>query len=170
MTCDRQAHPFPGLDSLVELHYQPLFRFALRLCGAPETASDLTQQAFYLALRNCGQLRKPSKFKPWLFSILFREFLQRRRRETRFRHDSLDDCDQDLPSFTPNPFNRLDGLTIRRALDELPETFRAVLRLYYLEDLSYREIAAHLGIPIGTVMSRLSRGKQLLREALNLHR
>jgi len=67
---------------------------------------------------------------------------------------------------TANHFSGLDGLAIRSALDQLPAVFRAVLTLYYLEDLSYRQIATQLGIPIGTVMSRLSRGKQLLREAL----
>ncbi|MBM3839360.1 MAG: sigma-70 family RNA polymerase sigma factor [Verrucomicrobia bacterium] len=88
------------------------------------------------------------------------------RRGTRFHHASLDDCDHELPSVTANHFSGLDGLAIRSALDQLPAVFRAVLTLYYLEDLSYRQIATQLGIPIGTVMSRLSRGKQLLREAL----
>ncbi|MEW6301927.1 MAG: RNA polymerase sigma factor [Verrucomicrobiota bacterium] len=155
-----------SFDSLVERHYQPLFRFAVSLCGAPETAMDLTQQTFYVALRRQGQLREPSKFKSWLFSILFREFLQRRRHLKRFHHHSLEDCERELPNVAPDDVNRLDASAVREALQSLDEPFRAPLELFYVHDLSYKEIAARLGVPVGTVMSRLSRAKRMLRERL----
>ncbi|HVY71908.1 MAG TPA: RNA polymerase sigma factor [Verrucomicrobiae bacterium] len=155
-----------GFENLVELYYKPLFHFAVKLCGTPDAALDLTQQAFYQALRRFGQLRERGRFKSWLFSILFREFLQRRRHDTKFRHQNLEHCEPELPSIAPDEASRLDAKTARAALDDLPELFRAPLSLFYLRELSYREIAQELSIPVGTVMSRISRGKQLLRERL----
>lgn len=156
----------PGFDALVEHHYQPLFNFAVRLCGTPEGASDLTQQAFYLAFTRAGQLREPGRFKQWLFTILFREFLHRRRHQTKFRHESLDDSPVDLPGEGRHPAEGVDARLAREALGGLDELHRAPLSLFYLHDLTYREIAEKLEIPIGTVMSRISRAKQLLRDRL----
>jgi RNA polymerase sigma factor (sigma-70 family) len=156
----------PGFDALVEHHYQPLFNFAMRLCGTPEGASDLTQQAFYLAFARAGQLREPGRFKQWLFTILFREFLHRKRHQTKFRHESLNDSPMDLPGESRHPAEGLDARLAKEALRGLEEIHRVPLSLFYLHDLSYPEIAEKLEIPIGTVMSRISRAKQLLRDRL----
>lgn len=155
-----------AFGNIADLYYQPLFRFALSLCGTWETASDLTQQTFYLAFRRSHQLREPSKMKPWLFSILFREFLQRRRHDAKFHHHPLEACEQSLPVVTARDVSQLDAGAVMAALNDLPDPFRLPLALFYLEDKSYKEIAGHLGIPIGTVMSRIARGKAMLRQKL----
>lgn len=156
----------PGFDALVEHHYQPLFNFAVRLCGTPEGASDLTQQAFYLAFARAGQLRDPGRFKQWVFTILFREFLHRRRHQAKFLHESLSESPVELPDENRHPAEGVDARLAKEALGGLDELHRAPLSLFYLHDLSYREIADKLEIPIGTVMSRISRAKQLLRDRL----
>ncbi len=165
-----QTNVLAGFDSLIEQYYQPLFHFAVRLAGTPEAALDLTQQTFYLALRKCGQLREPGRIKSWLFTILHREFLQRRRHETKFRHHSLDDCHAELPNIDAGDTTHLDFGAMKDALAELDDLYRAPLTLFYLEELSQKAIAARLDIPAGTVMSRISRGKHLLRRNMERKR
>ena len=152
-------------QQLVARQYAPLYRFALSLSKSEADAADLTQQTFFLWASKGGQLRDRSKAKSWLFTTLYREFLSRRRREVRFPNVELDDAREEEMSILPN-VNALDGVSILQALQEVDEPFRAPLTLFYLEQFSYREIADVLEVPIGTVMSRLSRGKALLRRRL----
>lgn len=153
------------LESVVREHYQPLYRYALMLSGQEADAADLTQQTVVILARRWSDLRDISKVKPWLFSTLYREFLNLRRLTVR-----LAPLDEELPSaITPLSEGQeqvLDGRTAIAALHSLEETHRAVLSLYYLEEFSYREIAETLNVPIGTVMSRLSRAKDALRRVL----
>ena len=154
-------------QQLVDRQYAPLFRFGLALAKSEAEAADLTQQTFFLWASKGHQLRDRSKAKSWLFTTLYREFLSRRRHEVRFPHVELDEVQEDDMSILPNR-NGLDSATVVKALSEVEEPFRAVLSLFYLEQFSYREIAEMLELPIGTVMSRLSRGKgQLRRRLLN---
>jgi RNA polymerase sigma factor (sigma-70 family) len=155
----------PDFQQLVDHHYAPLYRFALALSRSEADAADLTQQTFFLWASKGGQLRDRSKAKSWLFTTLYREFLSRRRHEIRFPNVELDDAGEDEISILPN-VNALERVSILRALQEVDEPFRAPLTLFYLEQFSYREIADMLEVPIGTVMSRLSRGKTLLRQRL----
>ncbi len=155
-------------NDLVERFYEPLFRFAYSLAKSEDGACDLTQQTFYLWAAKGHQLRDASKVKSWLFTTLHREFLSSRRRETRFPHESLDETERPLPAITPNVINQLDGSAVMAALTMLEENYRVPLTLFYLEQLSYQEIADALEIPIGTVMSRLSRGKEQLRRLLSV--
>lgn len=157
-----------NMENLVERFYEPLFRFALSLAGSEPSACDLTQETFYLWAAKGHQLRDHSKVKTWLFTTLYREFLASRRRETRFPHHSLDDDDsfRELPAVSPDLVNELDGPVVMKCLQRVDETFRVPLTLFYVRELSYQEIAAALEIPIGTVMSRLSRGKAQLRRRL----
>ncbi len=161
-----QTNVLAGFDSLIEQYYQPLFHFAVRLSGTPEAALDLTQQTFYLAIRKCQQLREPRKFKSWIFTILHREFLQRRRHETKFRHHPLEECHGELPRVDAGNAASLDVATMKKALEALDENHKVALTLYYIEELSQKEIAGRLGIPVGTVMSRISRGKRMMRRKL----
>lgn len=151
---------------LVDRHYAALFRFGLSLSGSADAAADLVQQAFYLWAAKGHQLRDPSKAKSWLFTTLYREYLSTYRRNARFPHIELDEAAGELPAMTPDMLRELDGTTVMDSLGAVDEVYRAPLTLFYIEELSYKEIAAVLDVPIGTVMSRLSRGKEQLRRLL----
>jgi RNA polymerase sigma factor (sigma-70 family) len=155
----------PDFPQLVDQHYGPLYRFALTLSKSEADAADLTQQTFFLWASKGDQLRDRSKAKSWLFTTLYHEFLGRRRHEVRFPKVGLDGVREEEVSILPN-VNAFDSATVLQALGEVEEPFRAPLTLFYLEQFSYREIADVLKVPIGTVMSRLSRGKALLRQRL----
>ena len=152
-------------QQLVDRQYAPLFRFALSLSKSEAEAADLTQQTFFLWAAKGNQLRDRSKAKSWLFTTLYREFLGRRRHEVRFPQVELEEAHEDEMSILPN-MDALDGRAVLRALQQVEEPFRAALTLFYLEQFSYQEIADGLKVPIGTVMSRLSRGKAQLRQRL----
>jgi RNA polymerase sigma-70 factor (ECF subfamily) len=152
---------------LVDAHYTALYRFALSLARNGADAGDLVQQTFFIWATKGHGLRELSKAKSWLFTTLYREFLRGRRREAR--SSSL----EDLPASAQEPaaeevdrVARLDGAAAMAALQQVDEVFRAPLTLFYLDDFSYQDIAAALDIPVGTVMSRLSRGKAQLRSVL----
>ncbi|MFZ3375076.1 MAG: RNA polymerase sigma factor [Chthoniobacterales bacterium] len=154
----------PEFEKLVKLYYRDLYRFGLSLTGSEADACDLTQQTFYIWANKRDQLRDPSSVKSWLFTTLHREFLKICRRQKRFAHESIDEDVQDLPQVPADCMNRIDSQTMLRLLIEIDEDFRAPLVLYYMEDLSYKEIADVLAIPLGTVQSRIARAKiQLLR-------
>ena len=155
----------PDFQQLVDRQYGPLFRFALSLSKSEAEAADLTQETFFLWAAKGHQLRDRSKAKSWLFTTLYREFLGRRRREVRFPQIELNEMREDEMAILPN-VNALDGALVLEALGEVEEPFRAPLTLFYLEQFSYQEIAEVLDVPVGTVMSRLSRGKARLRQRL----
>jgi RNA polymerase sigma-70 factor, ECF subfamily len=152
-------------EQLVDRQYAPLYRFALSLSGSEAEAADLTQQTFFLWASKGHQLRDKSKAKSWLFTTLYREFLGRRRHDIRFQKIELEEVQEEEMSILPNT-NAFDSATVLEALRKVEEPFRAPLTLFYLEQFSYQEIAGVLEVPIGTVMSRLSRGKALLRQQL----
>lgn len=152
---------------LVDAHYAPLYRFALSLARNQADAGDLVQQTFYIWATKGHALREAAKAKTWLFTTLYREFLRGRRREAR--STSLEDLPpggSELAAEEVDRVARLDAGVVMAALQDVDEVFRAPLTLFYLEELSYAEIAAALEVPIGTVMSRLSRGKAQLRAVL----
>ena len=155
--------PVLDFEQLVERFYMPLYRFALSLTREPHDAADLTQQTFLLWASKGHQLREQSKVKTWLFTSLYREFLRgerQRGRESGSEHELSDvEC-------LPVAANSLDGDAVVRALLDLEEIYRAPLSLFYLQEHSYKEIAETLNLPVGTVMSRISRGKARLREQL----
>jgi RNA polymerase sigma-70 factor (ECF subfamily) len=157
----------PDFEQLVYQQYAPLLRFALSLSKSEAEAADLTQQTFFLWASKGHQLRDRSKAKSWLFTTLYREFLGRRRHEVRFQQIELDEAREEEMSIVPN-INASDSAMVLQALREVEDPFRAPLTLFYLQQFSYQEIADVLGIPIGTVMSRLSRGKTMLRQRLLL--
>ena len=153
-------------ESLVEGYYQSLYKFALSLTGSEADACDLTQQTFYVWATKGHQLRDRSKVKNWLFTTLHREFLESRRRTVRFPHHELSQVNDELPPSLPEMINHADAETAMACLAQIDEANRAPLALFYLEDCSYKEIAEILEVPLGTVQSRIARGKARLAKLL----
>ena len=153
-------------QALVEAYYLPLYRFAMSLSRSESDAWDLTQQTFYLWAKKGHQLRDKSKVKTWLFTTLYHEFLAGRRKQERFVDEQMDEERMPAPDLSPDVVDGLDGAVVQEALLEIKEKYRAPLALFYLKSNSYKEIADILGVPIGTVMSRISRGKAELRKLL----
>lgn len=153
-------------DRAVEEFYEALYQFAFRLTGNASDAADLTQETYQVLLRKAEDIRAPHKVRPWLFTTLYREFLRGRAHLGRFPEVELEEAEHELPTISPGDVEALDAGLIRDALQGLESKYRVPVALFYLEDLSYKEIAEMLGVPIGTVMSRLSRGKLALRQAL----
>jgi len=152
--------------AIVDEHYQPLYRFARSLAGNEADASDLVQQTFFIWARKSWQLRDKSKTKTWLFTTLRREFLRGKRRYDKMFADAGDEPHQQA-TVAPEQVDRLDAAAILEAMKRLPLEYREPLSLFYMKEFSYQEIADVLEVPIGTVMSRLSRAKKQLREKLN---
>jgi len=151
-------------DLLVTEWYDRLYRFALSLVRNRDDALDLTQQTFIRWAEKGHTLRDRNRVKSWLFTVLYREFITGWRDRQRIDHQPVEDVLQFTPAETTAPQVSADGQLAMEALSELDETFRAPLTLFYMQDLSYREIAEILNVPIGTVMSRLARGREHLRE------
>ena len=156
-------------EEIVQQYYEALYRFAHSLSRNANDACDLTQQTFLLWASKGHQLRDKSKVKSWLFTTLYREFLGVRRKQTRFPQVEVEQVEHAMPSIPPNMVNELDGDTVVDLLHGIDDTYRAPLTLFYLQQHSYLEIAEILNIPIGTVMSRLSRGKSQLRKLIQSH-
>ena len=153
------------IQQLVTEHHQVLYRYAFRMTGNESDAEDLTQQTYLIAQNKLNQLRQPGAARSWLFRILRTTFLKSCRKR---RPWTAVDLDMDMnavvgqwPHTSP-----LDQERLQMALDELPEMFKLVLLMFYFEDRSYQEIADELEVPLGTIMSRLSRAKAHLRKRL----
>jgi RNA polymerase sigma-70 factor (ECF subfamily) len=155
-------------EQLVDAHYQALYRFGMSLTKDPDRAADLVQQTFCKWAEKGRQLRDRNKAKSWLFTTLHRDFLSRIRRSNRFREEGLDqdEIEQIADETTVTAERQMDGKRVLELLHELDETFRAPLALFYLQQHGYKEIAVILDVPIGTVMSRIARGKELLRRKM----
>lgn len=156
--------PANEVSALISAHYESLYRYAYRLSGSAADAEDLTQETFGKALARMGQLRESDRAKAWLFRILRNQYLHRVRDQKRHRVVPLDAVG-DLPGRT-EAVPEIDGARLQAALNELDEAFRTPVILFYFEEFSYRDIAEHMELPIGTVMSRLARAKAHLRAAL----
>ena len=153
-----------SLESLVMAHHAAVFRYAFRLTGAVADAEDLVQQTFLIAQQKLHQLRETERASGWLFAIARTSYLKSLAKWFPAT------CDAD-PADTPAPCREIlevDSQELQQVLAELPPELRLTLVMFYFEDLSYKEIAQELEIPIGTVMSRLSRAKHKLRERLGV--
>ena len=159
----QQAGDRPDFQRLVDLHYASLFRFALSLTRSESDAGDLVQGTFLTWATKGHQLIEAAKVKAWLFTTLHRRFLERERHTTRFPHVELAGVGEELPVIDPDLIHRLDGRAVVELLARLEPEFRSPVALFYLEDYAYREIAAILEIPLGTVKSRIARGLARLR-------
>jgi RNA polymerase sigma-70 factor (ECF subfamily) len=163
---DRPDSPCQHATALpIEDHVDRLFAYAYRLAGSVEAAEDLTQQTFLIAHQRQGQLREPEKLGSWLLKILRNAFLKSRRRPTPLVASQVEFDVAEIASGEARDVE-IDEEQLQAALARLPEEFRVVVLMFYFEELSYREIAEELTLPVGTVMSRLSRAKGHLRHIL----
>lgn len=156
----------PELQTVVDDHYQNLYRFAMSLTRSSDDAWDLTQEAFLRLAKKRSSIRSTAAIKSWLYTTLYREFLRIAKRGARF--DSWEEADpvETLDNQPAAQVTATEARDVMECLLELKDGYRQVVSLYYLESYSYKEIAAILEIPIGTVMSRLARGKEMLRSQL----
>lgn len=154
-------------QSTVREWYDALYRFAFSLSRNPDDAADLTQNAFYKFADKGGSINDPTKIKSWLFSVVYREYVDQFRRRGRYPESPLELVPEPAANHRPEAMaDRLDSREVLHQLAKVSEKYRVPLTLFYLKSFSYKEIAATLEIPIGTVMSRLRRGKDQLRELL----
>jgi len=153
-----------NFEEIVSAFYQPLYRFGYSLAKNEHEAGDLAQQTFFIYADKGGSLRDKSKVKSWLFTTLYREFLRRRKKESRMDHYEPEMLEVAGGTVESQVQRSLDSNLAVEALEEVDEVYRQPLALFYMKDLSYKEIAGVLDVPIGTIMSRLSRGKAQLRE------
>lgn len=141
---------------------------ALRLAGNAATADDLVQDTIERALRFAEQYERGTNLRAWVYQILFSVFVTRYRRGRRERNAlrvlSTDPCAWTQPDARTTHADLTR--TTKKKLDALPTGFRQAVELVDLEERSYREAADALGVPVGTVMSRLHRGRKLLAESL----
>jgi RNA polymerase sigma factor (sigma-70 family) len=172
---DAAAWTPPTWEQVVQEHSARVYRLAYRLTGNRHDAEDLTQEVFVRVFRSLSSYT-PGTFEGWLHRITTNLFLDQVRRKQRIRFDALpDDASDRLPGqadLGPERAWELNNLDhdVQAALDTLPPDFRAAVVLCDIEGLSYEEIAATLDIKLGTVRSRIHRGRAQLREALSHRR
>jgi RNA polymerase sigma factor (sigma-70 family) len=159
----------PSWEQVVRDHSARVYRLAYRLSGNPQDAEDLTQETFVRVFRSLADF-SPGTFEGWLHRITTNLFLDMVRRRQRIRFDALPEDTERLPGTAPSPEQvysdtHLDP-QVQAALDALSPEFRVAVVLCDIEGLTYEEIAATLGIKLGTVRSRIHRGRVQLREAL----
>lgn len=159
----------PTWEEVVREHSPRVFRLAYRLAGNRQDAEDLTQETFVRVFRSLANY-EPGTFEGWLHRITTNLFLDMVRRRQRIRFDALPDEGDRLPGRERSPEQQYSdnhfGADVQAALDSLSPDFRVAVVLCDVEGLTYEEIAATLGIKLGTVRSRIHRGRLQLREAL----
>jgi RNA polymerase sigma factor (sigma-70 family) len=160
----------PSWDEIVSQHSARVYRLAYRLTGNPHDAEDLTQEVFVRVFRSLSSYT-PGTFEGWLHRITTNLFLDQARRKAKIRFDALaDDAETRIASraITPDTqvLNDLFDDDVEAALAALPPDFRAAVVLCDIEGLSYEEIADVLSLKLGTVRSRIHRGRTMLRKAL----
>src|ERR1700710_2195711 len=162
----------PSWDEVVRLHADRVYRLAYRLSGNRADAEDLTQETFVRVFRSLSDFT-PGTFEGWLHRITTNLFLDMVRRRGRIRMEALPEDYERVPADEPNPGQgsrvARPGPDLQAALDSLPPEFRAAVVLCDIEVLSYEEIGATLGVKLGTVRSRIHRGRQALRDYLAAH-
>jgi RNA polymerase sigma-70 factor, ECF subfamily len=180
---DRTAGDEPGalelFEALVRQYQEQIYRVAYRMTGNHEDAQDLVQDALIEAYESFGRFERGTHFDRWIYRIMSNTNIDKLRRRPKVQIDSLDapvmmedgsGVERDIADETEDPETRLmHGLLeepLQQALDALPQEFRSVVVLSDMEGLSYEEISHTLCCPVGTVRSRLHRGRNLLRKML----
>lgn len=156
-----------AFDALVARWAPPVRHHLLRVTGDPDAADELTQEVWLRVMQGIGRLREAARFRSWLFGIAHRVLMDR----LRLRYGAAVDADAD-PALIEDAHGDPSGdresaaRDVARGLDRLPSIEREVLTLFYLDDLSLAELSQVLGVPVGTVKSRLFRARNLLRQHL----
>lgn len=162
-------------------HMDPLYNTALRFCGSEKDAEDLVQDTYLKALRFREKFQDGTNLKAWLFKILTNTFINKYRRKVRERRVVDEGVDlvanpeePSIRGYSKNDpereyLQRVLGEELQRALAVIPEDFRMAIILSDVEEFSYKEIADMMDCPIGTVMSRIFRGRRLLQKQLIEH-
>jgi RNA polymerase sigma-70 factor (ECF subfamily) len=164
----------PTWEDIVRAHSTRVYRLAYRLTGNPHDAEDLTQEVFVRVFRSLSSYT-PGTFEGWLHRITTNLFLDSARRKQRIRFEGLaDEMAHRLAGSEPTPAQAFDDShlddDVQAALKALPPEYRAAVVLCDIEGFSYEEIAATLGVKLGTVRSRIHRGRAQLRLALEHRR
>jgi RNA polymerase sigma-70 factor (ECF subfamily) len=164
----------PTWEEIVRMHSARVYRLAYRLTGNPHDAEDLTQEVFVRVFRSLSSYT-PGTFEGWLHRITTNLFLDAARRKQRIRFEGLaDEVAHRLAGSEPTPAQAFDDShlddDVQAALKALPPEYRAAVVLCDIEGFSYEEIAATLGVKLGTVRSRIHRGRAQLRSALEHRR
>jgi RNA polymerase sigma-70 factor (ECF subfamily) len=148
--------------------FPSLYGYARWLTGEAHEAEDLVQETYLKALRGFGSFREGTNFRAWMFRILRNTFLTSRSGLKVMEPLDGEVVDEIAEEGTPETHfvNRANGEALRRAIEELPLPFREVLLLSDVENMRYKEIGEALGIPVGTVTSRLMRARRRVRAAL----
>ncbi len=161
-----------SFEQLAMPHFERLYNFACWLTHDQQEAEDLVQETYAKALKGFSSFRPGTNFRAWIYKILRNAFLTSRTglKAAATVPLDLEGEDEILPAFKETPESILlqhsDGQLVQQALEQLPVAYREILLLCEVEEMSYQEIAATLAIPMGTVMSRLSRARKTLRNCL----
>lgn len=164
--------PPETFEQLAMPHFERLYNFACWLTQDRHEAEDLVQETYAKALKGFSSFQQGTNFRAWIYKILRNTFLTSRTGLKAAATVPIDAESEDevLPAVKETPesilLQRSDGQLVRRALEQLPVAYREVLLLCEVEEMSYQEISTTLAIPMGTVMSRLSRARRALRAAV----
>ena len=154
-----------AFDALVQRWQRPLWRYARNLAGQESAADDAVQDIWVRVLRGIAGLRDAARLRPWLFGIAHRVMMDRLREQYGHPHSTDIDLDA-LPEDEAEPNLELEVAAVLESLSHLPLVENEVLTLFYLRELSLNEVAQVLGIPTGTVKSRLHRARSMLRRQM----
>jgi RNA polymerase sigma-70 factor (ECF subfamily) len=160
----------PEIKEYLLPHVDLIFRCACRLTRKAHDAEDLTQEAFYFAIKNFAQLKDRAKAKNWLFSILrnlFLKDLEKNKKWVNIDFDAVSNTIGGLSNVEEEHLKEEVARNLRAVLNKLDDRLKAPIVMFYFDRLTYKEIAKTLNLPMGTVMSRIARGKVYIRRELN---
>lgn len=155
---------------LVERYDRAVYHLAYRTVRDSEEARDVAQEAFFKAYRSLKTFKPGAKFSTWIFAIAYHACCDRLNRRKRFSNEAFPDRADSAPGPEDTAVASDQARRLRAAIDRLPEKYRTVITLYHLQGKQYDEIAAVLGVPMGTVKTHLFRAKEHLRRLLAEHR
>lgn len=168
MIFSRRA-PLEEFEAAALPHLNDLYRTAARVIGNRSEAEDLVQETYFQAWKSFHRFEPGTNCRAWLFKILFHliRHLRRKWYKSRLIQESDDMLLQDTVAYEPPVPEHLGDEDVLAALERMPVLYREAVVLADVQEFSYKEVAATLGVPVGTVMSRLSRGRKLLRAELS---
>lgn len=154
-----------AFDALIARWHEPLWSYLRRLSNSDDAARDLSQDTWLRIFRGIAALREPARLRPWLFGVARNVAMDRLR--AQYAQAPLADVNlEEIPAATESANLEEEIATLEAGLETLPIVERETLTLFYLRELSLEEIAGLVGVPVGTVKSRLFRARQLLRRVL----